>query len=92
MGLFTRRTAPADTDTTTAVGRDNGTVREKPARKGIMARRDRHATKNGTAYGDATTLNSRPRFGQWLKMTWPDILTMAVMGAIGLGVITRTSQ
>ncbi|KAJ1323598.1 diacylglycerol diphosphate phosphatase [Microdochium nivale] len=28
----------------------------------------------------------RPTFGQWLKHTWLDILTMACMGAIGLGV------
>ncbi len=29
---------------------------------------------------------TRPGFGQWLKHTWLDIVTMAVMGAIGLGV------
>jgi len=28
----------------------------------------------------------RPTFGQWLKVTWLDILTMAIMGIIGLGV------
>ncbi|PQE32585.1 phosphatidic acid phosphatase beta protein [Rutstroemia sp. NJR-2017a WRK4] len=31
-------------------------------------------------------MNKRPSFGQWLKVTWLDILTMAAMGAIGLGV------
>ncbi len=29
---------------------------------------------------------TRPRFGQWLRHTWLDILTMAAMGAVGLGV------
>jgi len=29
---------------------------------------------------------TRPTFGQWLKAMWLDILTMAAMGAIGLGV------
>ncbi|OTB01696.1 hypothetical protein M426DRAFT_74994 [Hypoxylon sp. CI-4A] len=28
----------------------------------------------------------RPSFGQWLKVTWIDIITMICMGAIGLGV------
>ncbi|KAG0381252.1 hypothetical protein BGX24_000023 [Mortierella sp. AD032] len=31
-------------------------------------------------------MQARPKFGQWLKCTWLDILTMAVMGAVGLGV------
>jgi diacylglycerol diphosphate phosphatase / phosphatidate phosphatase len=35
---------------------------------------------------DSGTLNRRPSFGQWLKMTWLDLLTMAAMGAVGLGV------
>ncbi|KAG7289255.1 hypothetical protein NEMBOFW57_005620 [Staphylotrichum longicolle] len=29
---------------------------------------------------------TRPTFGQWLRHTWLDILTMAAMGAVGLGV------
>ncbi|CAL3969798.1 hypothetical protein PZA11_007626 [Diplocarpon coronariae] len=33
-------------------------------------------------------MNSRPTFGQWLKVTWLDILTMAAMGMVGLGVYT----
>lgn len=32
------------------------------------------------------SMATRPSFGQWLKYTWLDILTMAIMGAIGLGV------
>jgi hypothetical protein len=31
-------------------------------------------------------MNRRPSFGQWLKVTWLDIVTMAAMGIIGLGV------
>lgn len=31
-------------------------------------------------------MSTRPSFGQWLKHTWLDIVTMVVMGAIGLGV------
>ncbi|KAH8908534.1 PAP2-domain-containing protein [Coniochaeta sp. PMI_546] len=32
------------------------------------------------------SMSTRPSFGQWLKYTWLDIVTMAIMGAIGLGV------
>lgn len=32
------------------------------------------------------SMNQRPSFGQWLKVTWLDILTMAAMGVVGLGV------
>ncbi|GAA6029446.1 hypothetical protein JCM8097_003683 [Rhodosporidiobolus ruineniae] len=28
----------------------------------------------------------RPKFGQWLKMYWVDLLTMAALGAVGLGI------
>ncbi|KAI1734646.1 phosphatidic acid phosphatase type 2/haloperoxidase [Xylaria scruposa] len=42
-------------------------------------RRSRHA--NNT-YSMAT----RPSFGQWLKVTWIDIVTFILMGALGLGI------
>jgi len=29
---------------------------------------------------------TRPTFGQWLRYTWLDIVTMAAMGALGLGI------
>ncbi|KAF7562424.1 hypothetical protein G7046_g1696 [Stylonectria norvegica] len=32
------------------------------------------------------SMATRPSFGQWLKYTWLDILTMAAMGVVGLGV------
>jgi diacylglycerol diphosphate phosphatase/phosphatidate phosphatase len=75
MGLFSRRAAPVAADTTTATG----THREK--KPGMFARRQPGMTSHGTP-----SYNSRPTFGQWIKSTWLDILTMAIMGAIGLGV------
>jgi diacylglycerol diphosphate phosphatase/phosphatidate phosphatase len=45
-------------------------------KQGIFAR------KNGTG----RTWNSRPTFGQWIKATALDLVSMAVLGAIGLGV------
>lgn len=76
MGFFNRRTAPADANTATATG----TRHEKP---GIFARKQ-HG--HGHTPSSNHSWNSRPTFGQWFKATWLDILTMAVMGAIGLGV------
>jgi hypothetical protein len=37
-------------------------------------------------YDEPYPMKTRPSFGQWLKFTALDIFTMAVMGAIGLGV------
>lgn len=49
------------------------------------SRRDRHA--NGHANDSmAYPMATRPSFGQWLKVTWGDILTMILLGALGLGV------
>lgn len=31
-------------------------------------------------------VNTRPTFGEWVKYTWLDIVTMACLGAVGLGV------
>ncbi|KAI0968725.1 phosphatidic acid phosphatase type 2/haloperoxidase [Xylaria arbuscula] len=42
-------------------------------------RRSRHVN---STYSMAT----RPSFGQWLKVTWLDILTFVIMGVIGLGI------
>jgi diacylglycerol diphosphate phosphatase/phosphatidate phosphatase len=48
-------------------------------------RRDRHhETKRSLVMNMAT----RPSFGQWLKVTWLDLVTMVIMGIIGLGVST----
>ena len=80
MKFFNRRTASADGNTATAAGT------EKHNRNTIMSRKERKSRgKTRATYGDGQ-LNKRPRFGQWLKSTWPDILTMVVMGILGLGV------
>jgi len=31
-------------------------------------------------------MSKRPTFGQWLKHTWVDLITMVCMGALGLGI------
>ena len=58
---------------------ENGTT--KPRRKVFGSRT--HRNRNSTAGMSTTT---RPRFGQWLKATWLDLLTMVILGAVGLGV------
>lgn len=73
MGLFNKRNTAAPADTTTATGTPQH--REK---KGIFASKGQH--------GGARAWNSRPTFGAWIKATALDIVTMAVLGAIGLGV------
>jgi len=50
---------------------------------------DAHGSKMGRrqkAHHDPLPMSRKPSFGQWIKHTWFDIVTMAVMGAIGLGV------
>lgn len=78
MAFFKRRVKPADANTATSVGPRH----EKT--------RPRTAAGTRATYND-NMLNRRPRFGQWLKATWLDILTMIVMGAIGLGVGPRAA-
>lgn len=80
MQFFKRRQHAADAPSAT------GTSREKTGRRGITSRGDhRHVAAHNSTDGDGV-LNKRPSFGQWLKVTWPDALTMLVMGIIGLGV------
>ncbi|KAK8177542.1 phosphatidate phosphatase [Phyllosticta citrichinensis] len=76
MGLFSRREPVAD----------NATTSTAPSSAPVVGNGHHHANgkQHGPVYSGA--LNKRPPFGQWLKVTWPDILTMALMGAIGLGV------
>jgi diacylglycerol diphosphate phosphatase/phosphatidate phosphatase len=75
MGFFNRRAAPVAADTTTTTGAHH----EKKG--GMFGRKEPRMTTHG-----APSHNTRPTFGQWLKATWLDIVTMAIMGAIGLGV------
>ncbi len=76
MGFFNRRTTPAAADTTTATGTHTG-----QRKQGLFGRGQSRNTHNGPA-----SWNTRPSFGQWIKATALDIITMAAMGAIGLGV------
>ncbi|KAH8732146.1 phosphatidic acid phosphatase type 2/haloperoxidase [Phaeosphaeriaceae sp. PMI808] len=78
MGFFNRRSAPVAADTTTATGTTNTHHEKKP---GIFAKKTPRTKSHGTP-----SWNSRPTFGQWIKATALDIVIMAVMGAIGLGV------
>ena len=63
-----------------------------PANMGCFTRKtlttEQPAVNTTAANGrhDIYSMKTRPKFGQWLKYTWLDILTMAVMGAVGLGV------
>lgn len=73
MGIFSRkqRVNEGPAGTTTAPT----TTTTKTSRKS-------HGHKAPTYYSMAT----KPSFGQWLKYTWLDIVTMAALGIIGLGV------
>lgn len=78
MGLFNKRNTPAPRDTTESTGMDES--RQK--RGGIFGK-----GPNGTPKGASShSYNSRPSFGSWIKATALDIVTMAAMGAVGLGV------
>lgn len=37
-------------------------------------------------HNEPYSMATRPSFGQWLKVTWLDIITMVAMGALGLGI------
>lgn len=76
MGFFNRRTSAPDANTAPAVGQE-GRRRHS---------RSHNRAEGAAAYAGNGMFNSRPSFGQWLKGTWLDIVTMAIMGAIGLGV------
>ncbi|KAI9705176.1 MAG: hypothetical protein M1820_005323 [Bogoriella megaspora] len=55
---------------------------EKRGRKGPWT----SSQRSTVAPTDDGSYNKRPPFGQWLKATLLDILTMVVMGVIGLGI------
>ncbi|KAJ9497788.1 hypothetical protein H2202_006821 [Exophiala xenobiotica] len=74
MGLFGRR------NKNTPVAPTNGGQEKRGQRWGS----DR--TRRPMFDMDSGNFNRRPSFGQWLKFTWVDILTMIAMGAVGLGV------
>jgi membrane-associated phospholipid phosphatase len=47
---------------------------------------EKHGRRHHGVQREPYSMSSRPTFGQWLKGTWLDILTMVILGAIGLGV------
>ncbi|KAF2428281.1 PAP2-domain-containing protein [Tothia fuscella] len=86
MGFLNRRPRAVDPNTTTSTGAATTTTaphdhHEKKAH--TKAAGTGRGGKHGT-YPEA--LNSKPTFGQWIKGTWLDILTMVIFGAIGLGI------
>ena len=85
FNLFGRRGRTNDATATTGPGTTgNGTTTatDRTPRRGGY--KEGFRGRNHGTYPDS--LNSRPTFGQWLKGVWLDILTMAALGAIGLGV------
>ena len=77
MGLFSR---PRDGSG------DSGL--HSPSINKTKGQHHRSEKSHGAAHFDVDSglYNRRPSFGKWLKMTWPDLITMVCMGAIGLGV------
>ncbi|KAJ6263665.1 hypothetical protein Dda_2234 [Drechslerella dactyloides] len=70
MGFFTRNNQPG------AAHRDKPSVSTQ-------------GTAPNAGAGESSPyafINRRPTFGGWLKTVWLDLLTMAALGAIGLGV------
>lgn len=49
-------------------------------------RRLSNANNNNNTTSSPYTTMHRPTFGQWLRATWLDLVTLACLGAIGLGV------
>jgi hypothetical protein len=88
MPFFNKKPQAADADTTTAVGGSNAPAAEK---KGLFSRRSQAPAEERAAYGNEN-LNARPRLCQWLKGTIFDIITMIIMGVIGLGVSCARSR
>ena len=95
MGLFNRGTRNGAATTTADPSHANDGVRTQ--RKGFFggsgaksgAGHDGgHRQRHGSLGNDGLE-NRRPTFGQWLKATWVDILTMIAMGLVGLGVRDR---
>lgn len=46
----------------------------------------KHNPSTDAARDDPIINTKRPSFGQWLKAALPDLLTMIIVGAVGLGV------
>lgn len=72
MGLFNKRAAAADPNTGAATG--THTHEKKP---GLFSKRQHGA--GATHHNGTPAWNTRPTFGQWIKATALDIVTMAAM-------------
>lgn len=90
MSFFNRRPKPADVNTATAVGASDSPAPvpapEKTGLRGLMARRGRQPAIEEKATESNDNPNPRPKFGQWLKGAILDVIVMAVVGAVTLGV------
>ncbi|KAK5945508.1 hypothetical protein PMZ80_002713 [Knufia obscura] len=71
-------------------GRRSGTDPAHDTSAGPITTTEKHHKREKTSRPlfdmHSGNFNRRPSFGQWLKFHWLDILTMAAMGAVGLGV------
>lgn len=56
---------------------------EKPHRRFLTRTRKPERVRH---YNTTGSVNRGPDFYDWLKVVWLDILTMVVMGALGLGI------
>ena len=74
MRFFNRRPAAIDPNTVSATG----------APVAVDKGHHRHHGTYGHASG--SSLNARPTFGEWFRGTLLDLITMFILGAIGLGV------
>jgi diacylglycerol diphosphate phosphatase/phosphatidate phosphatase len=98
MGLFSRRAAPVTTNTTTAAGtlpaapggplHDGTHSIANPSGTHHVEKSAKLQRRSGTRHHGTSSdsLSSRPTLGEWIRGTWLDILTMVVLGALGLGV------
>lgn len=87
MGVFGRRSEGPIVTPSTTNGRDSNTIKSRFGGFGGSGSRS-HGSKGPSA----VSMTRKPTFGQWLKVTWLDIVTMAIMGVIGLGVSRFSSS
>ncbi|KAF3937537.1 hypothetical protein ABW19_dt0200572 [Dactylella cylindrospora] len=77
MGLFSRREDP--------IAAPRGSASTRREKQSVSTA----GTGNNTGVSPSSPhafINQRPTFGGWVRTIWLDILTMALMGVVGLGV------
>ncbi|KFY47475.1 hypothetical protein V495_01913 [Pseudogymnoascus sp. VKM F-4514 (FW-929)] len=84
MGIFSRREEPAPGQT--APVETVNEANKQPTQRGGLFSKFGNRQPKGNHQPYVLAYSRRPTFGQWLKCTWTDILTMVIMGVIGLGV------